>query len=29
MVLPMSGIEIGFAVLMCYVSHLIDRKNGN
>lgn len=28
MVVPMSGIEIGFALLMCYISQAMDRKKG-
>jgi hypothetical protein len=27
MVLPMSGIEIGFAILMCFISQRIDNNN--
>ncbi|ADU63287.1 hypothetical protein Daes_2281 [Pseudodesulfovibrio aespoeensis Aspo-2] len=28
MAVPMSGIEIGFALLMCYISHVMDKKKG-
>ncbi|MFH1913418.1 MAG: hypothetical protein ABIK45_03980 [Pseudomonadota bacterium] len=26
MVIPMAGIEISFAILMCYISHTLDKK---
>jgi hypothetical protein len=27
MIIPMCGIEIGFALLMCYTSHLFDKNS--
>ncbi len=29
MAIPMAGLEIGFAILMCYVSHALDQKHRN
>ncbi len=27
MILPMAAVEIGFAMIMCFVAHQLDKRN--